>query len=296
MVGIQIKEGFVGQVQFVVPRPLFASLEQHPLLHHLMLSDIGWYPNAQYHYRERLVGTDEYIVIFCNDGQGWCEIDGKHLTIQRHEALVLPTGKHHVYGSSVEHPWSIYWVHFKGTSAPYFAHQLQPENYTLAVDVEAKHEIINMFEQCFHALSNGFSLQQMLFCSQVLHHLLGVMFFGNRLFSPGMRSSQFHDLSRTVTWLRNNISHSMTLEQMAQHAGLSVSHFSQLFRQQVGYAPMEYFINLKVQHACHLLDTTPLPIKAVSYAVGYEDPYYFSRLFRKVMGVSPKAYREVPKG
>lgn len=296
MTSIRIKEGFVGQVQFVVPRPLLAELEHHPLLHDLVPTDIGWYPHARYHYRERLDGTPENILIFCVAGQGWCDVDGQRLPLKPHHALIIPHDTPHIYAADDDAPWSIYWVHFKGSSAPYFVRQLEVDSYTLAVDIATQTEIIRLFEQCFHALTKGFALQQMLFCSQALHHLLGQLFFGNPLFSPGMRSSSFHDLSQTVTWLRENIGQKLTLDDMAAHADLSVSHFSQLFKRQIGQTPLEYFINLKVQHACHLLDTTTQPIKSISYALGYEDPYYFSRLFRKVMGISPKAYREVPKG
>lgn len=296
MFSIQKRDGFKGQVQFVIPRPMLGDFERHPLLHNLIATDIGWYPNAQYHYRERPSGTDENVVILCTDGVGWCEVSGNRFAIRRNQALILPKGKAHIYAAANDDPWSIYWVHFKGLSATYFVNQLPDHAYTLSVDVDTKHTLVSLYKQCFDALENGYALQPMLFCSQALHHLLGTILFGNPLFSPGMRTSQFHDLSRTVRWLRENIDQKLSLDEMANHARLSVSHFSQLFKQQIGYAPMEYFINLKIQHACHLLDTTHLPIKTISYQLGYEDPYYFSRIFRKVMGCSPKAYRDIPKG
>jgi YesN/AraC family two-component response regulator len=59
---------------------------------------------------------------------------------------------------------------------------------------------------------------------------------------------------------------------------------------------MDYFSRLKVQHACRLLDTTSARIQEVGTEIGYPDPYYFSRLFREVMGMSPRAYRSITKG
>ena len=55
---------------------------------------------------------------------------------------------------------------------------------------------------------------------------------------------------------------------------------------------MDYFIHIKIQRACFLLDTTTLSVREIGSQVGYEDPYYFSRIFRKVMGVPPRAYRQ----
>jgi YesN/AraC family two-component response regulator len=59
---------------------------------------------------------------------------------------------------------------------------------------------------------------------------------------------------------------------------------------------VDYFIHLKIQRACRLLDTTALPVGLVGARVGYEDPYYFSRIFRRVMGYPPRRYRQVHRG
>jgi AraC-like DNA-binding protein len=59
---------------------------------------------------------------------------------------------------------------------------------------------------------------------------------------------------------------------------------------------MDYFARLKIQRACMLLDRSTLRVKEVGAKVGFSDPYYFSRSFRQVMGISPRAYRAVPKG
>jgi YesN/AraC family two-component response regulator len=53
---------------------------------------------------------------------------------------------------------------------------------------------------------------------------------------------------------------------------------------------------LRIRYACRLLDTTTLTVREVGYRVGYEDPYYFSRMFRKLMGLSPRQYRKLRKG
>ena len=76
-----------------------------------------------------------------------------------------------------------------------------------------------------------------------------------------------------------------------QRNSLSASHFSSLFRKATGMSPMDYFIHLKLQKACLLLYSSSIKIKDVALAVGYEDPYYFSRLFKKYLKLSPDQYR-----
>jgi AraC-like DNA-binding protein len=86
------------------------------------------------------------------------------------------------------------------------------------------------------------------------------------------------------------------LEDLARQAGASVSHHSALFHAKVGYPPTDCFTRLKIQRAWMLLDRSTMRVKEVGASAGFSDPYYFSRSFRQVMGMSPRAYRAVPKG
>ena len=87
-----------------------------------------------------------------------------------------------------------------------------------------------------------------------------------------------------------------TAASFAALANLSESHYRSLFKTQTGYAPMDYFIRLRMHKACQLLDTTSLSVKEIATAVGYEDPLYFSRVFKAVIEMTPSQYRLVHKG
>jgi AraC-like DNA-binding protein len=64
-----------------------------------------------------------------------------------------------------------------------------------------------------------------------------------------------------------------------------------LFKRQFKVSPIYYVIQKRIAHACSLLTETALPLKQISQAVGYDDPFYFSRMFKKMMGVNPTEYR-----
>jgi AraC-like DNA-binding protein len=78
--------------------------------------------------------------------------------------------------------------------------------------------------------------------------------------------------------------------------GLSKQHVIHLFNREAGFSPIDYFLRMKMQRAARMLDLTNLTVKDISGSVGITDPYYFSRLFKKVMGYSPTDYRNIPKG
>ena len=99
-----------------------------------------------------------------------------------------------------------------------------------------------------------------------------------------------------IFFMKEHLKRRLTLEKLAKEAELSASHFSLVFRKKTGRAPMDYLIHLRIQKACQLLDATGLRIKEVALHVGYDDPYYFSRIFKKVMSLSPVEYKKKPKG
>ncbi|WP_442591494.1 helix-turn-helix domain-containing protein [Pedobacter sp. AW31-3R] len=79
---------------------------------------------------------------------------------------------------------------------------------------------------------------------------------------------------------------------IAENVNSSSSHFSALFKKRTGFPPIEYFNHLKIQKACQYLQFTQLRIKEIAFKIAINDQYYFSRLFTKVMGLSPSEYRE----
>lgn len=88
----------------------------------------------------------------------------------------------------------------------------------------------------------------------------------------------------------------LQLDTLAAIANLSRSRYVELFKQQAGYAPIDFFIRLRMHRACQLLDTTTLSVKAIAATLGYEDPLYFSRRFRRLHERSPVEYRKLHKG
>jgi YesN/AraC family two-component response regulator len=82
----------------------------------------------------------------------------------------------------------------------------------------------------------------------------------------------------------------LTLEGLAQMAGLSISHYSRLFKKYIGYSPIDYLTHLRVDRAKELLMLSDYRLKSIASSVGYTDEFYFSRIFKKVTGVSPRDY------
>ncbi len=84
----------------------------------------------------------------------------------------------------------------------------------------------------------------------------------------------------------------LTVAQLARTAGLSVSRFAHLFRQETGSTPLRYLEGLRLDHAARLLELTDKPVSTVARDVGYEDALYFGARFRRRFGDGPRRHRQ----
>jgi len=104
-------------------------------------------------------------------------------------------------------------------------------------------------------------------------------------------SAAARKIEQSIEYMLRHLDRPLQVATLAARANVSPSHFFALFRRQVGCAPIDYFIRLRMQHARRLLDETSLSVKEVAAILGYEDPFYFSRLFKAVNHESPSRYR-----
>lgn len=96
---VRKSEGFNGQRAIVLPDKVIKSYRKSALISNVFITDIGFYPKAKFHYRERETGTPGEILIYCVDGKGWIQIDGKEIIVERDQFIIIPAMKSHKYGS-----------------------------------------------------------------------------------------------------------------------------------------------------------------------------------------------------
>ena len=289
---IRLTDGFRGQFLYALPLPALESGRQHPLVRPLYAAAIGHFPHAAHHYLERPEGSGEHILILCTAGAGWFEVGGRRKPIEAHQALLIPRKTAHVYGASRVSPWTIHWVHLLGEEADYYVACLPPGGYVIPISPSCEQELVSTFKMAYAAVSREYSQPATIYLSQILRHLMGTLFFNNRAYSALHRSSTTRDLRDTISYIIEHNRDSLSLDGLARHANLSVRTFTRLFQHQTGIAPMKYVIQQRMRNACSLLVSAPLTICEIARQTGYDDPYYFSRIFKQTMGKSPRHYRK----
>lgn len=112
---------------------------------------------------------------------------------------------------------------------------------------------------------------------------------------PGKQSGRMADrrLRQVLSYIEDNLSQDMSLGEIAAVAGVSVSHFKTLFRESVGLPVHQYVIRRRVERARTLLAEGKLSISQIAFETGFAHQSHLARHMRRVLGVSPKALREM---
>lgn len=290
------KDGFQGQKTVVIPRNILQrTCAKDAATAPLYITDIGYYPKARFHHRRRVNGADQHILIYCQEGKGSITVKKNAWLIQPGDCFIIPRRWPHEYSADEQDPWTIYWAHFTGDTAEALVAAAQQQWKGHKIFLPHAESRLELFDNIYQQLENGYYHEHLIYANMNFWAFLASCIYPD-IYHSGKGGKEHTTVDKAIDFMNKQLHRMLTLQEMAQSVNLSTSHFSLLFRTGTGFSPMEYFNHLKVQEACKYLLFTSLRVKEIAARLGMQDPYYFSRLFSKVMGMSPNQYREQKEG
>lgn len=288
------RDGFNGQKQICLPRSVWKNIiEPDPVLSRLYVAEIGYFPKASHHYRDRRKGCTDNILIYCVLGKGWYKIKDKRFEIGPNEFAILPAGNSHIsYGADAEDPWTIYWLHFSGHDLEIFNRRFDIDKNEAPRRILYNEKGLQLWKTMYQNLEKGYNNENLSNTNLCLYHFIATFLFPQKE-AVEKRQEPDDKMVEIIDFMRNRLEDILTIEEMAARCALSTSHFSSVFRKATGMSPLLYFIRLKLEKACLNLRDSDMKVKDIASSLGYKDPYYFSRLFKKYMRISPESYREL---
>ena len=286
-------------IRFFVPKFLVQKLANHPLSQGLYPNGMGYYPNAEGHLMERTAHED-HLLMYCAQGKGQLFVNDQLHDIESGELMLLPKGLPHKYWAAQQDPWSLYWVHFDGQQSQAFVDFLITQQRTHqksgdeVIRVGRHPKIIADFEQLLETRQTGYSFTSFLHSANHRQQILSYLAVLIPKASP--HTGNPIDLDKIHTIMQEGIYGKLNLETLAASVNLSKFHFSKRYKALTGQSPIQHFIHLKMEKACYLLDISNKPIGEIGSLLSYEDTHYFSRLFKQVIGLSPREYRQLKRG
>lgn len=253
-------------------------------------------------------GTDDWLLVLTTGGSGQFRSDRDRrdplvtTTAERAIALVRPHTRHDYGTAEGAERWDLLWAHFHPRS-----HWLDwfdwPETFTghkfLALDEPVYADVLNHLHEA-HLLAGGARrrredlamnrLEAALLACDAVNPRVTVPDAGGDRNEPaaGPLDDRVRD---AMDFACRNLTERLTLESLADVAGLSVSRFAHLFREQTGATPQRFVEQQRITQARQLLELSSRSIKQIASDLGFGTQFYFSQRFKKLVGVGPREYR-----
>ena len=267
------------------------EISQNPLSRFLKVISMGYFPYDADHHAVYPTQWDSALLIYCSSGSGYYSINSsKREKLSSHEIILFPPNVPISYMSSKENPWSVYWVHFNGPFYHAFHNNIASHLPLRVSDVSGK-RIIEIFKQCFSILKTNYEAEEYLHLCQLTASMFTLINCMRKKYSikTGEGNSAFN---RAIEFMHNHINTMITREQILAETGISSSQLTRLFKQETGMPPIDYFLRLKINAASRDMCLSRLPVYEIAGIYGFNDPLYFSRVFRKTTGLSPRQFRD----
>jgi AraC-like DNA-binding protein len=232
----------------------------------------------------------EYQINYITEGGGILETRNGSFHIKAGTFMIIRKGEWHRYRPIQKSGWVENYIGFDGELAEKFLGQsvFEPEQSIIHCDI--REEFIDTYHKIFDlVLKEEPGFQQV--ASGMIIKLLGyiVAFQKQRNFS----GKHIEKVIQKVRFrIRENIEGDIDLRKLAENNNIGYSYFRKMFKKYTGISPHQYHLELKIMRAKELIISTDKSIKEISFELGFQSIYYFSRLFKKKVGMSPTELRK----
>ena len=246
---------------------------------------------ANQEYINRPSGFIDYQWTFCRSGKGMFEVGGREYTIREKDAFFFRPNIPHKY-YSVEEPWEVYWITFKGKSVETLMQYLEFGDYEVTALINTGY-IDNLLERVCSLLKTGGEAYAQE-CSVLLYSFLLRM---KALFRGASSKSQIYRSKRLeaiIEYIEKNYSKDIKLLELADLIGISASHLCRTFKQHYNMNVITYLTHYRIQKSKELMALHPdMESREIAEKVGFKDASYFCHIFRRTEGVTPTGFRGV---
>ncbi len=251
----------------------------------------GYFPKAKGH-RFKRQPIPETVLIYCVNGKGFYRQAGqRRFPINAGTLLWCSAQTAHEYGADPDDPWSIYWMHLQPSKRTDWKGHLECTEKQPLAFIGISTDITESFDRLIETIRNAEHSTDVLLCATLAQLILAdACRKRQRAVYPVRALPQLQDV---LDLMKANQTGSLSIEQMARVTGLSKEYFIRQFKKTLGTTPGNYFLQMKMRTACDWLVNTDLHIQEIAFRLGYEDPFYFSRIFKRLRGISPRQHRQL---
>lgn len=231
----------------------------------------------------------EFQLNYITEGAGILENEEGKFPIRPGSMIITRPGKWHRYRPAPKTGWVENYIGLNGPMAEHFFQQFIFADSPPVIQCGFREEIIDTFYKIFHLLrleEPGF--QQI--ASGLVVKLLGQLVAIEK--QKNFSGKRIEEVVRKIRfYMREHVEDNIHLPSLAQQHNIAYPYFRKMFKKYTGVPPHQYVLELKIMRAREMLLTTERSVKEISFALGFQSIYYFSRLFKRKTGNSPTSLR-----
>ena len=233
----------------------------------------------------------EFQVNYITSGEGILETKTGRYPVREGSVIIIFPGMWHRYKPS-KNGWKEHYVGFNGS---YANHIFTNEFFSGGIPIS--HIGFNeRLLQSFHELFSLVELEKTGYqqiCSGLVLYILSTIISIKR--NENFEGKQIEQtIQKACLIIRENIDRNINIEKLALDLNIDYSIFRKMFKKYTGISPGQYHLSLRIRQAKNLLINTNLSIKEISYRLGFESIFYFSRVFKSKTGINPTEYKAGP--
>ncbi len=231
-------------------------------------------------------GRNDYLFLYLKSGWLDAEIGDKKIRLTEGECAVFYPNMKQKYTFLREGNPVTFWLHFTGDAATEaMTHISNKDDSVYKINEKV------LFESLFAKIIRVHNFKTSAYISEENSLLLQIITIIAKE-SNENKSTSREEILNAMEYISTHISEDIDLKEYAKKLNLSYSRFTHLFKETTGIAPYQYVLKLRLEQAAYLLEYSTMSIFDVSNSAGFEDNYYFSRIFKKKYSLSPRQYRK----
>lgn len=234
---------------------------------------------------------DHYKILFIHKGKGTYQINGCTYHLEQGQGFMVFPDTICCMKADEQEPWVYSWIAFQGTCVANILEQLKLSKLSPYFEFAPANWFDSWLDQFTEAdtrLSNS---------GLVLHGLLYQLIaeWISLLSEPSVenyvpKTKELY-VRRAIDYIHNHYYNKVSITELARLIGIDRIYLSSLFKEVVQLSPQTYLLQYRMDKACDLMRNPQLSISDISHSVGYNDPLLFSKMFKKMKGVSPTSFR-----
>ena len=237
----------------------------------------------QDYFLNRDYGRLDYELIYIYKGAGHFFLNRKWEMLPAGNVVLYRPKEPQQYSYYAKDKPEIYWIHFTGSRCEETLERYSVENCYIGENLSVK--------LLFQYIITELQLKKLHYENIVLANFLILLSSIHRSFEQTLRPYENNfTIDRLICELNSKYMQAWSIASMADYCKLSSSYFSHMFRQRMGVSPMRFLNNLRIEKAKDLLMTNSMSVATAAQLAGFEDPLYFSRVFKKATGIAPNEF------